>query len=353
MAGMTVKGTAIRGIASSVPANKQTTEDIAKVLGADEAEKIAQGSGVRTRRVGRPGLFCSDLCCVAGESLLKGLDWDRASIDALVYVSQSFDYPMPATACILQTKLGLPKTCAAFDVALACSGYVYGLWIAAGLIAGGCRRVLLLAGDMGSRMPSPEDRTTMPLFGDAGTATALESDGGGKMDFELRTDGAGYMHMIIPAGPATARLPHSAQTMVRTDRGGGIICSDEDLNMDGAEIFAFSLREVPPLIAATLKRSMWSVDDVDYFVFHQANKFMLVHMAKRMGIPEAKLPLTLEHYGNTSSASVPLAITHCLRETLQRKRQKLVLAGFGAGLSWGACAVELGPICIPPLEEVP
>jgi len=353
MASLTVKGTAIRGIASSVPTDRQSTEDLAKVFGANEAHKIALGSGVITRRVGRPGLFCSDLCHAASEALLEGLGWDRGSIEALVFVSHSFDYPMPATACILQDRLGLPKTCAAFDVSLACSGYVYGLWIANGLIASGCKRVLLLAGEMGSRMVSPNDRTTFPLFGDAGTATALESHGEAAMHFELGTDGAGHQHLIVPAGTATARLPHSAQTMMRTERAGGIIRSDEDLYMNGAEMFAFTLRAVPPLIDAVLERSRWPRDTVDHFVFHQANKFMLVHLAKRMGIPEQKLPLSLQHYGNTSSASIPLAITHSLRETLEKQKLKLVLAGFGSGYSWGACAVEMGPMVAPPLVEVP
>ncbi|MFH0878207.1 MAG: ketoacyl-ACP synthase III [Lentisphaerota bacterium] len=353
MASLTVKGTAIRGIASSVPVNRLTTADFAKVFGADEAEKIAMGSGVRTLRAGGPKLCSSDLCYAASESLLKGLAWDRGSIEALVFVSQSFDYPMPATACILQARLGLPKTCAAFDVSLACSGYVYGLWIATGLIATGCKRVLLLAGEMGTRMVSPTDRTTAPLLGDAGSATALESDDGAVMHFELGTDGAGYQHLMVPAGTATARLPHSAQTMTRTERAPGIIRSDDDLQMNGKEIFTFALREAPPLIESILQRSQWQRDEVDYFLFHQANKFMLVHLGNRIGIPEQKLPLILEHYGNTSSASIPLTVTHAIRQTLEKRKLKLVLAGFGAGLSWGACAVEMGPIVAPPLIEVP
>jgi 3-oxoacyl-[acyl-carrier-protein] synthase-3 len=141
--------------------------------------------------------------------------------------------------------------------------------------------------------------------------------------------------------------------MQRTEREGGNIRSEEDLYMNGAEIFAFSLREVPPLIEAVLERSQWQREEVDQFVFHQANKFMLVHLAKRMRIPDHKLPLILEHYGNTSSASIPLAVTHALRETVTQRQVKLVLAGFGSGLSWGACAVELGPIAAPPLVEVP
>jgi len=352
LAGLTVNGVAIRGIASAVPVDGQSTEDLAKVFGADESRKIALGSGIITRRVARPELCCSDLCCAASETLIKELDWDRSSIDALIFVSSSFDYPVPATACILQTKLGLSKKCAAFDVGLACSGYVYGLWIASGLISAGCKRVLLLAGEMGSRLSSPLDRTTAPLLGDAGSATALENHETAKMCFELGTDGNGYQHLMVPSGLAASRLPHSAETLMRTERAGGNIRSDEDLYMNGTEIFTFSLREVPPLITAILQRSQWRIDQVNHFLFHQANKFIIVHLARHIGVPADKVPLALEHFGNTSSASIPLTITHCLREALEKNTLKLVMTGYGAGFSWGACAVECGPIIAPPLVEV-
>lgn len=138
MPSLTASGVAIRGIASAVPVGKQTTADLAKLFGEEEAQKIAQGTGVKTRRVAPPDQCCSDLCFAATQILLKGLAWERESIDAMLFVSQSFDYPLPATSCILSARLGLPKTCAAFDVGLGCSGYVYGLWIASGLIASGC-----------------------------------------------------------------------------------------------------------------------------------------------------------------------------------------------------------------------
>jgi 3-oxoacyl-[acyl-carrier-protein] synthase-3 len=336
-----------------VPKTVQTVEDLAKRFGPQEAEKIAQATGVRARRVGRPGLCCSDLCFAACESLLKELGWERGSVDALLFVSHSFDYPLPATSCLLQARLGLPQSCAAFDVALGCSGYVYGLWIGAGLIAGGCKRVLLLAGEMASRMASPEDRSTFPLFGDAGSATALERAPESVMHFELGTDGGGAQHLIVPAGTSTARVPHSAQTLARTPQADGNPRSDEDLFMNGAEVFVFTLRQVPPLVAAVLQRSQWPKEQVDRFFLHQANRFILVQLARRMGLPLEKVPLVLETYGNTSSASIPLAVTHTARELLAAGKLKCVLAGFGVGLSWGACAVELGPLAAPPLQEVP
>lgn len=352
MAGLSVQGVALKGFACAVPAAGQTSADLARVFGGTEAEKIAQSTGVRTRRIARPEVCCSDLCFAAAESLLKRLDWDRESVDALIYVSQSFDYPLPATSCVLQARLGLAKTCAAFDVGLGCSGYVYGLWIAAGLIATGCQRVLLLAGDTSSRWASPRDRAAVPLFGDAGSASAIGGEAGAIMHFQLGTDGAGYRHLMVPAGLATGRLPRSEQTKACVKGADGNERSAEDLFMNGPEIFTFTLREVPPMIAAVLNRAKWEQAAVDQFVFHQANQFMLQYLAKKMRLPPERVPMILEHYGNTSSASIPLALTHCLRDTLEKQQQKLVLAGFGVGLSWGAVALETGPIVAPPLEEV-
>jgi 3-oxoacyl-[acyl-carrier-protein] synthase-3 len=236
---------------------------------------------------------------------------------------------------------------------LGCSGYIYGLWICSGLIATGCKRVLLLAGETASRMVSPNDRTTVPLFGDAGTATALESDGSTPIHFQLGTDGAGYKHLIMPAGTSTGRLPHSVETMTRSPQADTNIRGQEDLFMNGAEVFAFTLREVPPMISELMKRSAWTNDEVDRFFLHQANEFMLVHLARRMGLPPAKVPMILKDFGNTSSASIPLTITLTAREILAKQKLKLVLAGFGVGLSWGACALEMESIVAPALVEVP
>jgi 3-oxoacyl-[acyl-carrier-protein] synthase III len=349
---LTVTGSAIRGIASAVPTGRQDVSNLAIMFGQEEAQKIAQSTGVKIRRIAPQEQCCSDLCLAATETLLKSLDWDRASIDAIIFVSQSFDYPLPATSCILQTRLGLSKKCAAFDVGLGCSGYVYGLWIASGMIQSGCRRILLLAGDMSSRGLSPYDRSAVPLFGDAGSATLLEKDAQAVAHFELGTDGSGYQHLIREAGTASGRLPHCDQTMIRKQQSDGIVRSDEDLFMNGAEIFTFTLREVPPLISSILKCAQWTKDEVDRYFFHQPNKFMLDYLIKKMGLPADRVPMILEHYGNTSSASIPLAISHSSSEVLRKQRLKVVMAGFGVGLSWGAAALEMGPIIAPPVVEV-
>jgi 3-oxoacyl-[acyl-carrier-protein] synthase-3 len=283
--------------------------------------------------------------------LFSHLRWERESIEALIFVSETFDYTVPATACCLQARLRLPSTCAAFDVALGCSGYVYGLWIASSLMMAGCKRVLLLAGETTTKIISPLDRAAVPLFGDAGTATALEREDGHMFHFEMGTDGRGFGHLIMPA--SGYRTPRTSQTCVRTPREGGNIRSEEDVCMNGPEIFTFTLREVPPLVSRTLSRAGWTKEETDMFVMHQANRFMLNHLAKKMAIPYAKMPIALDEFGNTSSASIPLAINHCLRQALSEKKLRLLLAGFGVGLSWGAVALEMGPITLLEVEIVP
>jgi 3-oxoacyl-[acyl-carrier-protein] synthase-3 len=351
MAGSTIAGMAVKGIAAAVPKQLETVQDLARIFGEQDSAKIAQITGVSTRHIASPAQCTSDLCCAAADTLLKHLKWDPASVDALLFVSQTFDYILPATSCTLHERLCLSKGCAAFDISLGCSGYIYGLWVASSLVVTGCRRILLLAGDVSSKTTGVRDRSTRPLFGDAGTATAIEADEQGIVHFELGTDGTGHRHLIIPAG--LFRNPHSSGTSVATERENGNVRSDEVLYMNGAEIFTFTLREVPPLLTRILERSGWPKTEIDAFVFHQANKYMLDYLAKRMQITPDKMPLSLEHFGNTSSASIPLTITQSLKGDLETGRKRLILAGFGVGFSWGAAALDIGPLAIPELQVVP
>jgi 3-oxoacyl-[acyl-carrier-protein] synthase-3 len=343
-----ISGVRIAGIASAVPAASLPLTDLASRYGAEEVERISRSTGVERRHIS-PGKLCtSDLCVAAAGRLLQDLPWDPNSVEAVVLVSQTFDFPsIPATSCTLQMRLGLPNTCAAFDVALGCSGHVYGLWIAASLIAAsGLNRALVLAGDVASRVCSPQDRSTALLFGDAGSATALEKEkAGSEMVFSLGTDGAGWKNLIIPAGGC--RHPRDGASAVRHQAEGNNVRSAEDLLMNGGEIFAFTLREVPPLVESLLAAAHWNRAEVDCFVFHQANKFMLEHLAKFMKLPLAKIPLSMQDYGNTSSASIPVTINSKLAGGLRSRRHKLILAGFGVGYSWAGCCLECGPAVVP------
>lgn len=313
----------------------------------DEAEKIAKMTGVRNRHIAPPGMCTSDLAYSAAVKLLNELEWARSSIEALIFVSQTHDYDVPATACCLQERLEIPKSCAAFDIALGCSGYIYGLWIAATLMAAGSvRRALLLVGDTMSWAASPQDRATAFLFGDSGTATALERDETAPpMSFVLGTDGSGRDYLI---GPGTGyRNRVTMDSLERRPGPDGVPRSALDLYMDGSEVLAFTLRAVPAMIHDVLSVSGWTIDQLDAFVPHQANLFMLQHLGKRIKVPPEKMVVSLDEYGNTSSASIPLAMSHRLAGRLSTGKENLILAGFGVGWSWGAAAITCGPMAMP------
>lgn len=352
MAVSRLRGVRLAGLASAVPSLTRTTADDALVYGLADAKRISESTGVGRRFVASSNTCSSDLCFQAAEKLIADLGWERDSIDALVFVSQTPDYLLPATSCSLHGRLNLSKHCAAFDVNMGCSGYIYGLWIATQIVASNSAgRVLLLVGDTISRTVSARDRSTAPLFGDAGTATALvRDDGAPAMIFELGTDGSGADHLMIPAGGF--RKPRNAQTATRTERESGNVRSDEDLFMNGAEVFAFTLREVPKLIKSVTEAAGWQNHEVDAWVLHQANRFMLQHLTKRLGLPAERVALAIGDYGNTSSTSIPLTMTHSLAGRLRGGKLQLILAGFGVGFSWGALALTCERMVMPELLVV-
>lgn len=342
-------GTAIRGIAAAVPEHEILHSELSAKFGEETVSKVEKNSGVFKRHRTRQGQTTADLCEAAALRLLNELSWPSDSVDALILVTQTPDYPYPATACYLHGQLGLAKSAAAFDINLGCSGWVYGLWMASSLIQSGLKRILLLSGET-HEMISPYDNYQV-MAGDAGTATGLEADDAETMHFSLGTDGKGWKHIHVPAG--ASRKPSNENTKIFREMADGIKRCDENAHMNGPEVFAFTLREVPPLVKKVLEQSAWSEDEVDFFVFHQANQFMLDHLCKRMKLPKEKAPFSLTEFGNTSSASIPLTIQHCLRQQLCDHKLKLTMVGFGVGLSWGAAAAEVGPLVIPDLIILP
>jgi 3-oxoacyl-[acyl-carrier-protein] synthase-3 len=348
-----IAGVGIRGIVSVVPDRERSWEQEAERFGLEEMRRVVKNIGV-TRRTIAKNLCTSDLCQAAAEDLLAKLGWAKESVDAVVMVTQTPDYPSPSTACLVQQRMGLSKGIAAFDINLGCSGYTYGIWVVASLLTGGgIKRALLLAGDTVSRGASPHDRSVVPLFGDAGSATALEHDPAAPpLVFEFGTDGAGAIHLHTLAGGG--KHPVEPDDHVMYPRHDGIVRSNLHTYMNGAEVLTFAIQNVPKMIATLRSAVGWSADEVDKYVFHQASHFMLKNIGLTMRVPAAsnKIVYGMEGYGNTSSASIPLAMNDQLGE-LNERAQRLVLGGFGIGWSWCAVAVPIGPIYLPPPLRIP
>jgi len=330
-----ISGLTLHGVVSALPRHREGEQQLADRFGADQARRLAAATGIRERPLAGPDTCTSDLMVPAAQRLLDGLGWARGSVDLLVLVSQTHDHPLPATACLVQQRLGLGRHCAAFDLGLGCSGYVYGLWTVAALLrsvvppADRPARALLLAGDTTSRLLDPADRSVAPLFGDAASATALSLDpDGADAWFDLGSDGAGAPYLKMPGGGLR-------------DPGGG------SLFMDGTQVFAFTLREVPGAIARTLAAAGWSLADVDHVVLHQANEMMIRRLGQKIGVRPDQLVVDLAEHGNTSSASIPLALSGALAASLCGGTRRLLLSGFGVGWSWATVALPLdGPLAV-------
>ncbi len=338
----------ISGIVTCVPTLEKCIEDELELFGGKvkQLERLKKTIGLHLRRVVDEQTTAADLCEQAARCLIEQSAVEPSKIDTVICVTQTPDYSQPCNAAVLHGRLGLSKQCAAFDINLGCSGYVYGLWMAHTMIAsGGCERVLLLAGDTISRLVSARDRAVAPLFGDGGSATLVErSQDPIAAFFSLHTDGKGYENLIVPAGGA--RQPCTKDTAFAVEDEAGNLRSPENLFMDGAEIFNFSITEEPKSVIELLEYAGMNNDTVDYFVFHQANRFILSNIAKRLKLDPAKVPMqTVERYGNQSSASIPAAICGELATALaDRSSTRLLLSGFGVGLSWASALVEVSDL---------
>ncbi|MFC4622265.1 ketoacyl-ACP synthase III [Comamonas nitrativorans] len=300
-----------------------------------DRERLVRNIGIQHRRICHEWQCFSDLAFEAAQKLLDTLQWQREEVGALIVISQSPDYLMPSTAIILQNRLGLPQTTIAFDVNLGCSGYPFGLHLLGSMIAAsGIKKGLILVGD---KCASVQD----PLFSDAGTATALEFDANAApMHFDLNSDGSGYQAIMLPAGGH--REPFSAEHLIPTHDENGLKKWPGALHLDGPAVLSFSTQRVPPAVNRLLEYANMPKDEVDYFVFHQANRMINETIRKKLGLPVDKVPSTLHDFGNTSGASLPITMTARLREALTSHQPKrLLLSGFGIGLSWGTCLVNI------------
>jgi 3-oxoacyl-[acyl-carrier-protein] synthase-3 len=334
----------IAGVVTAVPVRRVDNTYFESIFGKEEVANVVKMVGVDERRYCKPGQTTSDLCVRAARELLANLNWNIADIELIVFVSQTPDYAMPATACVIHGELGLSASCAAFDVNQGCSGYVYGLWMVGQIMRGGSvRKALLLVGDT-VYYRDETDRSTALLFGDAGAATALEYRPGAKpCHFILGSDGKGARNLIVPKSGTRQWVPDDPRMAGR---------DPTKLFMDGGEIFNFTLRAIPPLGNALLRHSGATIDDFDAFLFHQANLFMLNHLSKKMKLPRERVPINIDRFGNTSSASIPLLMCDKLSEALTKQSPRLAMFGFGVGYSWAAADIPCVPLGVAKIVEL-
>jgi 3-oxoacyl-[acyl-carrier-protein] synthase-3 len=350
MANFSIVDIAIKGISACVPKNEAHNDDYPHVS-AEEIQKFMEATGVRHRRIADANTCTSDLCFAAAEKLIAELKWDKAEIDILVMVTQTADYILPITAALLQDRLQLSKECIAFDIPLGCSGYVYGLSVVASMMkATGLKKGLLLAGDTASKSVSFTDKSTAPLFGDAGSATALEFSEKSMLKFNLGTDGSGYNAIIIPH--SGYRYQVNPESFKVEKYGEGIERNQCQLALEGMDVFSFGISQAPKTVNDLITYFNLNKDAIDHFIFHQANLMMNKMIAKKLKLPTEKVPYSLEHFGNTSSATIPLTIITEIRNEIATKKQNLLMCGFGVGLSWGTVYTETENIVCPELIEL-
>ncbi len=329
----------IRGIAEHLPATVLGNEELAALYPGWTAEKIFEKTGIRERRISGEQETACDLAEQAARKLFAERKIEPAAIDFLLLVTQSPDYFIPTTACVLQQRLGLSTSAGALDMNMGCSGFLYGLAMVKGLIAAGiARQVLLIAADTYSKHLHPLDRSVRTIFGDGAAATLVAAGEAAQIgEFVLGTDGSGHHRLIVPAGGM--RLPRSAATAVEQTDGSGNVRSRDHLFMDGPEIFSFSITTVPRTVRQTLERNRLSQAEIDLFVFHQANRYMLDFLCRKCKIDPAKFYMNFADCGNTVSSSIPIALARAERDGTLKPGMKVMLVGFGVGLSWGATVI--------------
>lgn len=330
--------TFIKALAYTLPENEVTNEQLVKEFPEWSVDKIADKVGINTRFVASENETSSDLAVKAAEKLfLENPNINKEDIDFVLFCTQSPDYFLPTSACIIQNKLGLPITCGALDFNLGCSGYIYGLSLAKGLILGGiANNVLLLTGETYSKYLHPKDKGNRTIFGDAGSATLISTEGFAEIgNFSLGTDGKGAENLIVKTGGLRCKSPMNDLTF---DEKANPTSSDY-LYMNGSEIFNFTIEAVPELVKNTLLKNRLTNDEIEGFVFHQANKFMLNFLRKKLKIKEEKFHYYMSEVGNTVSSTVPIVLYEKLKN--RELHGNILLGGFGVGYSWGGCVINI------------
>lgn len=334
----------INGISYYLPFIKLTNAEIADSFPEWSIEKISQKTGIYCRHIAAKGEFASDMAVSAVNKLISDFNIDLNTIDFLLFCTQSPDYQLPTTACILQDRIGIPKSSGALDFNLGCSGYIYGLGIAKGLIeTNQAKNILLVTAETYSKIIHPNDKSNRTIFGDGATATIISSIPSEKyysakiLNFIYGTDGSKYDCLIVKNSGAKHRSENNSSNF---DEKCASISNDDYLYMDGKEIFNFTAFEIPPLINNVLNINSIAIKDITMFIFHQANAYMLDFVRKRCKIPEENFYISMGDVGNTVSSTIPIAFRRLIDENRLKKGDKVVLCGFGVGLSMGGVVIE-------------
>jgi 3-oxoacyl-[acyl-carrier-protein] synthase III len=328
----------INSIAYYLPKEVLTNEDLVKVFPEWNVEKVTDKVGVNQRHISSPDETAGDMAVKAAKKLFEKFSIDASTIDFIMLCTQSPDYFLPTTACLIQNKLGISTNAGAIDFNLGCSGYVYGLSLAKGLIyAGIAKNILLLTSETYTKYIHPQDKGNRSIFGDGATASLISTEGFAEIgDFVLGTDGSGANNLIIQTGGA--RQPFSTNIVDSVEEE--YLSSPDHLYMNGSSIFNFTLDAVPKLVEATLAKNYLTKSDVNLFVFHQANKFMLNTLRKVCSIDKDRFYVDMEDAGNTVSSTIPIALARLQSKNSFQEKGNMLLAGFGVGYSWGGCVLK-------------
>lgn len=328
----------IKGISYYLPERIVTNEELVREFPEWSVDKVAKKVGVSSRHLAAEDETAGDMAEKAARKLFDEYNINPKDVDFVMLCTQSPDYFLPSTACILQHRLGIPTSAGAFDYNLGCSGCIYGMAVAKGLISAGiARNVLLLTAETYNKYLHPSDKSNRSIFGDGAAACLISTEGFAEIgEFSLGTDGCGADKLIVKTGASRYRntTGHS-----ETDDEGHV-CYDDFLYMDGGGIFNFTLDAVPAMIRDLLAKNSMTSEDIDYYVFHQANKFMLNTIRKMCNLPKERFYVNLEETGNTVSSTVMIGLKQCMKSGTIHKGMKVMVTGFGVGLSWGGTMLK-------------
>lgn len=327
----------IKAVSYYLPQNVLDNEDLNKSFPEWSVEKISTKTGIYKRHISEENEYVSDMAIKVSNKLFDEYSIDRNDIDFILLCTQSPDYFLPTTACIVQDKLNIPTTAGALDFNLGCSGYVYGLAIAKSLVDTNiAKNVLLITSETYTKFIHPRDKSNRTIFGDAASATIISNDGFADiLNFEMGTDGSGYTNLIVKNG--ATKHPHRDGVDVKDDYGN--VRNDNSLYMNGTEIFTFTINSIPPLINRVIDKNSMVKSDIDLFILHQANKFILDNIRKKIGIDDNKFYIYLGECGNTVSSTIPIALKESISDG--RLKGNVLLAGFGVGYSWASCVIKI------------